>query len=74
MSQYKVCTPDLRLQNLDPIFGYSFASISFHRAVASLVLYSNACLQAGKASLFAQGKRRYDRKQAGFGGQVNSRI
>ena len=27
-------------------------------------------LQAGKASLFAQGKRRYDRKQAGFGGQV----
>mmetsp|Transcript_18929 Transcript_18929/g.35701 ORF Transcript_18929/g.35701 Transcript_18929/m.35701 type:complete len:97 (+) Transcript_18929:45-335(+) len=24
----------------------------------------------GKASLFAQGKRRYDRKQAGFGGQT----
>jgi hypothetical protein len=25
---------------------------------------------SGKASLFAQGKRRYDRKQAGFGGQT----
>jgi large subunit ribosomal protein L44e len=24
----------------------------------------------GKASLFAQGKRRYDRKQKGFGGQT----
>jgi len=24
----------------------------------------------GKASLFAQGKRRYDRKQSGFGGQT----
>ena len=26
--------------------------------------------KAGKASVFAQGKRRYDRKQAGFGGQT----
>eukprot|EP01113_Clastostelium_recurvatum_P026058 TRINITY_DN312_c0_g2_i3.p2 TRINITY_DN312_c0_g2~~TRINITY_DN312_c0_g2_i3.p2 ORF type:complete len:107 (-),score=25.31 TRINITY_DN312_c0_g2_i3:68-388(-) len=26
--------------------------------------------KAGKASMFAQGKRRYDRKQAGFGGQT----
>jgi len=26
--------------------------------------------KAGKASLYAQGKRRYDRKQAGFGGQT----
>jgi len=26
--------------------------------------------KAGKASLFAQGKRRYDRKQKGFGGQT----
>lgn len=26
--------------------------------------------KAGKASLFAQGKRRYDRKQRGFGGQT----
>ncbi|PVU97381.1 hypothetical protein BB561_000576 [Smittium simulii] len=26
--------------------------------------------KTGKASLFAQGKRRYDRKQAGFGGQT----
>lgn len=26
--------------------------------------------KAGKASLFAQGKRRYDRKQQGFGGQT----
>ncbi|ODV62996.1 60S ribosomal protein eL42 [Ascoidea rubescens DSM 1968] len=26
--------------------------------------------KAGKASLFAQGKRRYDRKQAGYGGQT----
>merc|ERR1711991_1021926 len=25
----------------------------------------------GKASLYAQGKRRYDRKQKGFGGQTN---
>ncbi|WAQ90070.1 hypothetical protein PtA15_12A55 [Puccinia triticina] len=27
-------------------------------------------LQTGKASLFAQGKRRYDRKQSGYGGQT----
>eukprot|EP00732_Lithocolla_globosa_P006038 Lithocolla_globosa_v1_NODE_6716_length_1045_cov_1849.247475.p2 type:complete len:107 gc:universal NODE_6716_length_1045_cov_1849.247475:352-672(+) len=26
--------------------------------------------KAGKASLFAQGKRRYDAKQSGFGGQT----
>lgn len=26
--------------------------------------------KAGKASLFVQGKRRYDRKQAGYGGQT----
>ena len=26
--------------------------------------------KTGKASLFAQGKRRYDQKQAGFGGQT----
>jgi len=26
--------------------------------------------KTGKASLFAQGKRRYDRKQKGFGGQT----
>jgi len=26
--------------------------------------------KAGKASNFAQGKRRYDRKQAGYGGQT----
>merc|ERR1711904_46152 len=26
--------------------------------------------KAGKASLFAQGKRRYDRKQSGYGGQA----
>lgn len=26
--------------------------------------------KTGKASAFAQGKRRYDRKQAGFGGQT----
>eukprot|EP00310_Coccolithus_braarudii_P012225 CAMPEP_0183347614 /NCGR_PEP_ID=MMETSP0164_2-20130417/12387_1 /TAXON_ID=221442 /ORGANISM="Coccolithus pelagicus ssp braarudi, Strain PLY182g" /LENGTH=97 /DNA_ID=CAMNT_0025519071 /DNA_START=50 /DNA_END=343 /DNA_ORIENTATION=- len=26
--------------------------------------------KAGKASVFVQGKRRYDRKQAGFGGQT----
>jgi large subunit ribosomal protein L44e len=26
--------------------------------------------KAGKASLFAQGKRRYDRKQQGYGGQT----
>lgn len=36
-------------------------------AVAPTDVFS---FQAGKASLFAQGKRRYDRKQAGFGGQV----
>ncbi|KAJ2029403.1 40s ribosomal protein L44e [Coemansia sp. S610] len=26
--------------------------------------------KTGKASVFAQGKRRYDRKQSGFGGQT----
>ncbi|KAJ8124275.1 hypothetical protein O1611_g9366 [Lasiodiplodia mahajangana] len=26
--------------------------------------------KAGKASVFAQGKRRYDRKQSGYGGQT----
>nr|P27075.2 RecName: Full=Large ribosomal subunit protein eL42; AltName: Full=60S ribosomal protein L41; AltName: Full=60S ribosomal protein L44 [Candida tropicalis]AAA34365.1 ribosomal protein L41 [Candida tropicalis]BAA01438.1 ribosomal protein L41 [Candida tropicalis] len=26
--------------------------------------------KAGRASLFAQGKRRYDRKQSGYGGQT----
>ena len=39
------------------------------RLLCSFAL-ADAWLQAGKASLFAQGKRRYDRKQAGFGGQV----
>jgi len=33
------------------------------------MLHRVAQYKAGKASLFAQGKRRYDRKQQGFGGQ-----
>ena len=36
--------------------------------------YSNinffSLTEAGKASAFAQGKRRYDRKQSGYGGQT----
>merc|ERR1712167_8629 len=34
------------------------------------VMHKVSQYKAGKASLFAQGKRRYDRKQAGFGGQT----
>eukprot|EP01116_Phalansterium_solitarium_P012306 TRINITY_DN28487_c0_g1_i1.p2 TRINITY_DN28487_c0_g1~~TRINITY_DN28487_c0_g1_i1.p2 ORF type:complete len:106 (-),score=32.20 TRINITY_DN28487_c0_g1_i1:101-418(-) len=33
-------------------------------------LHKVAQYKAGKASLFAAGKRRYDRKQKGFGGQT----
>jgi large subunit ribosomal protein L44e len=33
-------------------------------------LHRVAQYKAGKASPFAQGKRRYDRKQSGFGGQT----
>eukprot|EP00467_Chlorarachnion_reptans_P003653 CAMPEP_0114490040 /NCGR_PEP_ID=MMETSP0109-20121206/2216_1 /TAXON_ID=29199 /ORGANISM="Chlorarachnion reptans, Strain CCCM449" /LENGTH=99 /DNA_ID=CAMNT_0001666603 /DNA_START=339 /DNA_END=638 /DNA_ORIENTATION=+ len=33
-------------------------------------IHSVTQYKPGKASLFAQGKRRYDRKQAGFGGQT----
>ncbi|KAJ1654695.1 40s ribosomal protein L44e, partial [Coemansia sp. RSA 25] len=30
--------------------------------------------KTGKASVFAQGKRRYDRKQSGFGGQTKPKV
>lgn len=31
---------------------------------------NTAITRAGKASLYSQGKRRYDRKQSGYGGQT----
>lgn len=33
-------------------------------------LHKVTAYKTGKASLFAQGKRRYDRKQSGYGGQT----
>jgi len=41
-----------------------------HKDCRKHVLYKVTQYKAGKASLYAQGKRRYDRKQAGFGGQT----
>merc|ERR1712146_821913 len=41
-----------------------------HRTCRSHKEFTVTQYKAGKASLFAQGKRRYDRKQSGFGGQT----
>mmetsp|Transcript_19764 Transcript_19764/g.38158 ORF Transcript_19764/g.38158 Transcript_19764/m.38158 type:complete len:99 (-) Transcript_19764:176-472(-) len=41
-----------------------------HKQCRSHKEFSVTQYKPGKASLFAQGKRRYDRKQAGFGGQT----
>ena len=40
------------------------------RACGKHQLHKVTQYKAGKASAFAQGKRRYDRKQSGYGGQT----
>merc|ERR1711955_82207 len=41
-----------------------------HKNCKKHTLHKVTQYKAGKASLFAQGKRRYDRKQSGYGGQT----
>mmetsp|Transcript_67427 Transcript_67427/g.145388 ORF Transcript_67427/g.145388 Transcript_67427/m.145388 type:complete len:99 (+) Transcript_67427:17-313(+) len=41
-----------------------------HKKCRKHTLHKVTQYKAGKASLCAQGKRRYDRKQQGFGGQT----
>ena len=53
------------LSQLDSISKYSLFSFTDEKSVDKVTQY-----KAGKASLYAQGKRRYDRKQSGYGGQT----
>eukprot|EP00164_Ancoracysta_twista_P000995 GFYU01001300.1.p2 GENE.GFYU01001300.1~~GFYU01001300.1.p2 ORF type:complete len:129 (+),score=33.01 GFYU01001300.1:286-672(+) len=41
-----------------------------HKECRKHTLHKVSQYKTGRASLFAQGKRRYDRKQKGFGGQT----
>jgi len=41
-----------------------------HKNCKKHTLHKVTQYKAGKASLYAQGKRRYDRKQSGYGGQT----
>merc|ERR1711881_142785 len=41
-----------------------------HKNCKKHTLHKVTQYKTGKASLFAQGKRRYDRKQSGYGGQT----
>merc|ERR1712176_269183 len=43
---------------------------TFSKSVNKHTTFKVTQYKAGKASLYAQGKRRYDRKQSGFGGQT----
>merc|ERR1711955_162141 len=42
---------------------------TFSKSVNKHTTFKVTQYKAGKASLYAQGKRRYDRKQSGYGGQ-----
>jgi len=54
--------------------GYPYAAPSFAGAAGQfLMLSTSAEYKTGKASLFAQGKRRYDRKQASLGTRYASK-
>merc|ERR1711990_634719 len=44
---------------------------TFSKSVNKHTTFKVTQYKAGKASLYAQGKRRYDRKQSGYGGQTN---
>jgi len=43
---------------------------TFSKSVNKHTNFKVTQYKAGKASLYAQGKRRYDRKQSGYGGQT----
>ena len=43
---------------------------TFSKSVNKHTTFKVTQYKAGKASLYAQGKRRYDRKQSGYGGQT----
>ena len=48
----------------------SFISILISNALSTYSPHKVTQYKKGKDSLFAQGKRRYDRKQSGYGGQT----
>merc|ERR1712026_379801 len=43
---------------------------TFSKSINKHATFKVTQYKAGKASLYAQGKRRYDRKQSGYGGQT----
>ena len=59
-------------QRLTPLYPPWMDSNTYCRAAACKKhqLHKVTQYKTGKASIFAQGKRRYDRKQKGFGGQT----
>ncbi|SAM02499.1 hypothetical protein [Absidia glauca] len=52
-------------ERIDQLTHFPLSLPSTHHTPHKVTQY-----KAGKASLFAQGKRRYDRKQSGYGGQT----
>merc|ERR1712147_239942 len=47
---------------------------TFSKSINKHATFKVTQYKAGKASLYAQGKRRYDRKQSGYGGQTFSSL
>ena len=56
------------LQEAHPAQGHPSVTLNVYTTLAHTEKLAE--YKAGKASLFAQGKRRYDRKQSGYGGQT----
>merc|ERR1712087_1087217 len=64
------CLTDLSDSDFAKMVNVPKTRMTFSKSVNKHTTFKVTQYKAGKASLYAQGKRRYDRKQSGYGGQT----
>merc|ERR1739838_1009963 len=64
------CLTDLSDSDFAKMVNVPKTRKTFSKSVNKHTTFKVTQRKAGKASLYAQGKRRYDRKQSGYGGQT----
>merc|ERR1711944_53742 len=64
------CLTDLSDSDFAKMVNVPKTRKTFSKSVNKHTTFKVTQYKAGKASLYAQGKRRYDRKQSGYGGQT----
>merc|ERR1739842_282351 len=67
---YFDCLTDLSDSDFAKMVNVPKTRKTFSKSVNKHTTWEVTQYKTGKASLFAQGKRRYDRKQSGYGGQT----